>query len=79
MCDEAADGCCPAQTLVNHFILRRTNELLQKHLPPKTVQVVCCKLTPLQQKLYQTICQSKDIVRIYKTGKGTKMVNRIVR
>jgi hypothetical protein len=38
------------------------------------VQVVCCKLTPLQQKLYQTICQSKDIVRICKTGKGTKMV-----
>ena len=34
--------------LVNHFILRRTNELLSKHLPPKVVQIVCCKLTPLQ-------------------------------
>lgn len=61
--------------LANNFILRRTNELLQKHLPPKTVQVVCCKLTPLQQTLYQTICQSKDVLRLCKgTGKSTKMV-----
>lgn len=66
---------CALSALVNHFILRRTNELLQKHLPPKTVQIVCCKLTPLQQTLYNTICQSKDVLRMCKgTGKSTKMV-----
>ena len=60
--------------LANNFILRRTNELLQKHLPPKIVQIVCCKLTPLQQNLYTAICQSKDVMRMCKTGKATKMV-----
>ena len=35
-------------TLVNEFILRRTNALLSAHLPPKLVQIVFCKLTPLQ-------------------------------
>ncbi|KAJ6403541.1 hypothetical protein OIU84_015450 [Salix udensis] len=36
---------------VNQFILRRTNALLSNHLPPKIVEVVCCKLTPLQAEL----------------------------
>ena len=34
--------------LVNKFILRRSNAILSKHLPPKVVEVVCCKLGPLQ-------------------------------
>ncbi|XVE66850.1 hypothetical protein DITRI_Ditri08aG0113000 [Diplodiscus trichospermus] len=33
------------------FISRRTNALLSNHLPPKIVEVVCCKLTPLQSEL----------------------------
>ena len=47
--------------IVNQFILRRTNVLLQKHLPPKVVQVVCCKMTPLQEELYRHFCQSKAV------------------
>jgi DNA repair and recombination RAD54-like protein len=39
-------------TIVNEFILRRTNELLSAHLPPKLVQIVCCKLSTLQQLVY---------------------------
>ncbi|EKX48582.1 hypothetical protein GUITHDRAFT_68686, partial [Guillardia theta CCMP2712] len=61
--------------LVNIFILRRTNELLSKHLPPKVVQLVCCKLSPLQIQLYRAISSSKDVMRMCKgTGKTTKQV-----
>ncbi|GFH25830.1 uncharacterized protein HaLaN_23862, partial [Haematococcus lacustris] len=46
-------------TLVNAFILRRTNSLLSAHLPPKVVQVVCCKLMPLQHAIYCHFLESK--------------------
>ncbi|KAK7405812.1 hypothetical protein VNO78_07422 [Psophocarpus tetragonolobus] len=46
---------------VNQFILRRTNALLSNHLPPKIVEVVCCKLTPLQSDLYKHFIQSKNV------------------
>ncbi|XP_020681684.1 DNA repair and recombination protein RAD54 isoform X1 [Dendrobium catenatum] len=49
---------------VNQFILRRTNALLSNHLPPKIVEVVCCKLTPLQIQLYKHFIQSKNIKRV---------------
>ncbi|MED6217763.1 DNA-dependent ATPase protein rad54 [Stylosanthes scabra] len=48
---------------VNQFILRRTNALLSNHLPPKIVEVVCCKLTPLQSDLYKHFIQSKNVRR----------------
>ncbi|KAH9603101.1 hypothetical protein KSS87_010376, partial [Heliosperma pusillum] len=46
------------------FILRRTNALLSNHLPPKIVEVVCCKLTPLQSELYNHFIQSKNVKRV---------------
>ncbi|XP_058097109.1 protein CHROMATIN REMODELING 25 [Magnolia sinica] len=48
---------------VNQFILRRTNALLSNHLPPKIVEVVCCKLTPLQSELYYHFIHSKNVKR----------------
>ncbi|KAK3025598.1 hypothetical protein RJ639_042096 [Escallonia herrerae] len=48
---------------VNQFILRRTNALLSNHLPPKIVEVVCCKLTPLQAELYNHFIHSKNVKR----------------
>lgn len=48
---------------VNQFILRRANTLLSNHLPPKIIEVVCCKLTPLQSELYNYFIQSKNIKR----------------
>ncbi|XP_068642553.1 protein CHROMATIN REMODELING 25 isoform X2 [Aristolochia californica] len=48
---------------VNQFILRRTNTLLSNHLPPKIVEVVCCKLTPLQSELYSYFVQSKNFTQ----------------
>ncbi|CAI9104342.1 OLC1v1002990C1 [Oldenlandia corymbosa var. corymbosa] len=50
-------------TKVNQFILRRTNALLSNHLPPKIVEVVCCKLTPLQSDLYNHFIHSKNVKR----------------
>nr|DAD41242.1 TPA_asm: hypothetical protein HUJ06_015565 [Nelumbo nucifera] len=49
---------------VNQFILRRTNALLSNHLPPKIVEVVCCKLTPLQLELYNHFIHSKNVKRV---------------
>ncbi|KAK9136014.1 hypothetical protein Syun_015344 [Stephania yunnanensis] len=47
---------------VNQFILRRTNALLSNHLPPKIVEVVCCKLTNLQSELYNHFIHSKNLI-----------------
>ncbi|KAL5714185.1 DNA-dependent ATPase protein rad54 [Ranunculus cassubicifolius] len=49
---------------VNQFILRRTNALLSNHLPPKIVEVVCCKLTPLQSELYNHFIHSKNVKKV---------------
>ncbi|XP_073125004.1 protein CHROMATIN REMODELING 25 isoform X2 [Henckelia pumila] len=48
---------------VNQFILRRTNSLLSNHLPPKMIEVVCCKLTTLQADLYNHFIHSKNVKR----------------
>lgn len=48
---------------VNQFILRRTNALLSNHLPPKIVEVVCCKLTSLQSEIYNHFIKSKNVKR----------------
>ena len=38
--------------LADEFIIRRMNRLNAQHLPPKLTQVVCCRLTPTQEKMY---------------------------
>ncbi|BAF10121.2 Os02g0762800 [Oryza sativa Japonica Group] len=53
---------------VNLFILRRTNALLSNHLPPKIVEVVCCKLTALQTALYNHFIHSKNVKRLISEG-----------
>lgn len=34
--------------IVNRCIIRRTNDILSKYLPPKVETVVCCRMTPMQ-------------------------------
>merc|ERR1719188_2623842 len=38
--------------ITNLVILRRTSDIINQFLPPKTVYVVFCKATPYQEKLY---------------------------
>jgi DNA repair and recombination RAD54-like protein len=62
--------------LVNKFVLRRTNTILSKHLPPKVVEVVCCKLSPLQQMIYRHFLSEKAAKTIA-TGKSAMVLAAI--
>ncbi|EGC33642.1 hypothetical protein DICPUDRAFT_36354 [Dictyostelium purpureum] len=47
--------------LTKSFILRRKSNILEKYLPPKRVQVVFCRLSPLQQDLYKSVLNSNSV------------------
>lgn len=64
-------------SLVNAFILRRTNKLLSEHLPPKVVSVVCCSLTPLQRALYEHFLHSNATRRLLSGSKATGVLSAI--
>ena len=51
--------------LSDHFIIRRMNRLNAEHLPPKLTQVVCCKLTPTQQRMYEHVVRKSGRRRRY--------------
>jgi DNA repair and recombination protein RAD54 and RAD54-like protein len=63
-------------TTVNEFILKRGNIINAQHLPPKLVQFVCCKLTPLQEQLYECVLNSKES-RHLRDGKQTNTLNSL--
>ena len=63
-------------TIVNEFILKRGNILNAQHLPPKLVQFVCCRLTPLQESMYNCLLNSKEMRHISE-GKQTNTLNSI--
>uniref|UniRef100_A0A915BSD9 DNA repair and recombination protein RAD54-like n=1 Tax=Parascaris univalens TaxID=6257 RepID=A0A915BSD9_PARUN len=48
-------------SIVNKCIIRRTSSLLTRYLPVKYELIVCCKLTGLQEKLYQKFISSKSL------------------
>ncbi|XP_075228998.1 DNA repair and recombination protein RAD54-like okr isoform X1 [Lycorma delicatula] len=56
--------------LVNRCLIRRTSALLSKYLPVKTEQVVCIKLSPLQENLYKHLINSEALSRTLKDGNG---------
>ena len=53
----AAARSAELSEIVNVFILRRTNTLLAKHLPPKLTQVVCVSLTGMQRDMYERVAK----------------------
>jgi DNA repair and recombination RAD54-like protein len=60
---------------VDRCLIRRTADLLSKYLPPKVELVVCSKMEPAQQAIYEFFIKSKKIQRTLSgsqkgTGKG---------
>ncbi|XP_034036067.1 DNA repair and recombination protein RAD54-like [Thalassophryne amazonica] len=56
-------------SIVNRCLIRRTSDILSKYLPVKIEQVVCCRLTPLQTKLYKHFLQQAKPIESFKEGK----------
>lgn len=63
-------------TLVNKFIIRRTNDILSKYLPVKYEHVVFCNMAPFQKDLYNYFIQSPDIKSLLR-GKGSQPLKAI--
>lgn len=63
-------------TLVNKFIIRRTNDILSKYLPVKYEHVVFCNLAPFQLDLYNYFIKSPDIQSLLR-GKGSQPLKAI--
>lgn len=63
-------------SLVNKFIIRRTNDILSKYLPVKYEHVVFCNMAPFQKDLYNHFLQSPDIKSLLR-GKGSQPLKAI--
>ncbi|KAL1311020.1 hypothetical protein AAFC00_001238 [Neodothiora populina] len=63
-------------TLVNKFIIRRTNDILSKYLPVKYEHVVFCNMAPFQKDLYNHFIQSPEIQKLLR-GKGSQPLKAI--
>jgi DNA repair and recombination RAD54-like protein len=63
-------------TIVNKFIIRRTNDILSKYLPVKYEHVVFCNLAPFQLDLYNYFISSPEIKALLR-GKGSQPLKAI--
>ena len=63
-------------TLVNKFIIRRTNDILSKYLPVKYEHVVFCRLAPFQLDLYNYFVKSPEIQKLLR-GVGSQPLKAI--
>ena len=72
-----ADRSAALSAVVNAFILRRTNALLSAHLPPKVVQLVCCRMTPMQHALYCHFVQSGSVRSLFSSHKSARVLSAI--
>lgn len=64
--EHGAQKSSEMSAIVNQFVLRRTNVLLSKHLPPKVVQIVCCRPTQLQLDLYHAFVAGRKVQSVIK-------------
>jgi DNA repair and recombination RAD54-like protein len=62
--------------IVNRCLIRRTSALLSKYLPVKIEQVICIRLTDIQQKIYSKFLAS-DAVRRTVQGEMSLMQDQV--
>ncbi|EKX73897.1 recombinational repair protein, putative [Theileria equi strain WA] len=62
----AGDRLAELSHITNQFVLRRTNVLLSKVLPPKIILNVFCNLTDIQKTIYKSFVNSKRWKNIIK-------------
>ncbi|KAK9834193.1 hypothetical protein WJX81_007238 [Elliptochloris bilobata] len=72
-----AERSAELSAIVNDFILRRTNTLLSAHLPPKVVEVVCCRMTEMQAGLYTHFLTSNAARRLLSGQKAARVLSAI--
>ncbi|KAL6233173.1 hypothetical protein BDW75DRAFT_232206 [Aspergillus navahoensis] len=63
-------------SIVNKFIIRRTNDILSKYLPVKYEHVVFCNLSKFQLDLYKHFIDSPEIKSLLR-GKGSQPLKAI--
>ncbi|XP_953973.1 recombinational repair (RAD54) protein [Theileria annulata] len=56
---KASERLAELSNITNQFVLRRTNALLAKVLPPKIILNVFCNLTDVQKDIYKSFVNSK--------------------
>ena len=56
--------------LTDSYVLRRTSATNNEFLPPKTETTVMLKLTPVQEKLYEHVLTSKELISSLSSGNG---------
>lgn len=64
-------ACVKFKQLRVKYIKRRTKDILAKHLPPKTDQIVFCELTQSQSDIYKMITQLPDLQELLNCSKAT--------
>eukprot|EP00820_Chromera_velia_P018062 Cvel_27209.t1-p1 / transcript=Cvel_27209.t1 / gene=Cvel_27209 / organism=Chromera_velia_CCMP2878 / gene_product=DNA repair and recombination protein RAD54, putative / transcript_product=DNA repair and recombination protein RAD54, putative / location=Cvel_scaffold3361:10087-17071(+) / protein_length=583 / sequence_SO=supercontig / SO=protein_coding / is_pseudo=false len=62
--------------MTNQFILRRTNEILAKVLPPKLMLNVFIRLTPAQEHLYRHFLGSSATAKLLRQSDEGKVTNQ---
>ena len=62
--------------IVNRCIIRRTNALLSKYLPPKVEQIVVCRMTPLQTAMYKAFAEA-NAAALSASGKSARQLSSI--
>ena len=63
-------------TIVNKFIIRRTNDILSKYLPVKYEHVVFCHLSPFQLSIYKHFVSSPEVQKLLR-GVGSQPLKAI--